>query len=119
VKSNPPEKASALGAISRTQGDSTQGLYAKTPSLQLSDDLAMVYIMRDSTCMGRFTSGHVERTGPRGLRVYDRNGVFLEYFSGPRLRSWCVFGPEGRQVEAWSEVTPEDSPRIFSQPSGI
>jgi hypothetical protein len=81
--------------------------------LVLSDDLVMVYIIRASGCMGRFTSGCVERTGLRGLSVYDRNGIFLEYFSGPRLRSWCVFGPDGQRVERWCEVAPEDSSRIF------
>jgi len=46
--------------------DSAQGLCARTPILLLSDDLVMVYIMRESGCMGRFTSGRVERMGPRG-----------------------------------------------------
>ena len=119
VKGNPPEKASATSAISPTMRDSAQDLCANTPSLPLSDDLVMVYIMRDSGCMGRFTSGRIERAGPTGVSVYDRNGAFVEYFSGTRTRSWCVFGPDGQRVEGWCEVTPEDSPRIFSRPSGI
>ena len=108
-----------MSAILSTVRDSAQGLCAKAPSLPLSDDLVMVYIMRESGCMGRFTSGRVERTGPRGVSVYDRSGDFVEYFSGPRIRSWCVFGPEGQRVEGWCEVTPEDLPRILSRSSGI
>ena len=79
----------------------------------------MVYVLRDSGCMGRFTSGRVERTGPKRVNVYKRSGEFLEYFSGTRIRSWCVFGPDGQRVEGWCEVMPEDSSRIFSRPSGI
>jgi hypothetical protein len=115
VKGNPPEKASAVSAISPGVGDCAQVSCAKTPSLTLSDDFVMIYIMRDSGCMGRFTSGRVERTGSAGLNFYDRDGAFVEYFSGTRIRSWCVFGP----LERWCEVTPEDLPRIFSRPSDI
>ena len=86
----------------------------KILSLVLSDDVVMVYVLRDSGCVGRFTSGRVERTGS-GLNFYDRRGDLVEYFSGTRIRSWCVFGP----LEGWCEVTPEDLPRIFSGPSGI
>jgi hypothetical protein len=79
----------------------------------------MVYVMRDSGCRGRFTSGRVERTGPKGVNLYNRSGEFLEYFSGTRIRSWCVFGPTGRRIEGWCEATPEDLPRIGSRQSGI
>jgi hypothetical protein len=119
VKGNPPEKANALGAISPTPRDSAQVCCAITRSLVLSDDLVMVYVLRDSGCIGRFTSGRVERTGSGGLNFYDRGGDLVEYFSGTKIRSWCAFGPDGRQVEGWCEATPEDSPRIFSRQSGI
>ena len=116
MNANPPEKASALGAISTTQRNNPQDLCAKTPSLLLSDDVVMVHIMRNSGCMGRFTSGRVERMGQSGLSVYDRNGVLVEYFSGTSIRSWCAFGPEGR-IEGWCDVAPEDLSRILSRSS--
>jgi len=96
VKGNPPEKASAMSVISRTQRDSAQHSCGKTPSLVLSDDLVMVYVLRDSGCVGRFTSGRVERTGS-GLNFYDRGGGLVEYFSETKIRSWCVFG----SFEGW------------------
>ena len=79
----------------------------------------MVYVIRDSGCRGRFTSGRVERLGPQGLDVYNRYGEVLDYFSGTRIRSWCVFGPDGQRVEGWCEVASEDSSRIFSRPSSM
>ena len=114
MKGKSPEKASAGSAISRSQRDSAQESCAKIPSLVLSDDLVMVYVLRDSGCVGRFTSGRVERT-ESGLNFYDRGGGLVEYFSGTKIRSWCVFGP----LERWCEVMPEDVPRIFSRPPGI
>jgi hypothetical protein len=119
VEGKSPEKASAVSAISRTQRDSAKACCAKIPSLVLSDDLAMVYVLRDSCCVGRFTSGRIERTRSGGLNFYDRGGDLVEYFSGTKIRSWCVFGPDGRQVDGWYEATPEDSLRIFSRQSGI
>ena len=119
MKGNPPEKASAPSAISPTPRNPPQDLCAKTHSLQLSDRLALVYVMRTSGCVGRFTSGRVERTGPPGVNVYNRYGEILEYFSGTRIRSWCVFGPDDERIEGWCEVDPEDSSRIFSRQSGI
>lgn len=113
------EKIRALGPVSSTLRQFPQDVCAKTPSLLLSDDLVMVYIMRDSGCTGCFTSGRVERTGQRGLSVYDRNGAFVEYFSGTGMRSWCTFGAGGQRVEGWSEVTPEDLPRILARASSI
>jgi hypothetical protein len=118
VKGNPPEKASAVSAISRTQRDSAPESCGKTLSLVLSDDVVMVYVLRDSGCVGRFTAGRVERTGSGGLNFYDRRGDLVEYFSGTKIRSWCVFGPDERRVEGWYEATPEDSLRIFSRQSG-
>jgi hypothetical protein len=94
-------------------------LCAKTPNLLLSDDLVMVYVMRTSGCVGLFTSGRVERTGPSGVNVYNRYGEILDYFSGTRIRSWCVFRPDDERIEGWCEVAPEDSSRIFSRQSGI
>jgi hypothetical protein len=76
VKGNPPEKASAISAISRSHPGSRQDCCGKTPSLVLSDDLVMVYVLRDSGCVGRFTSGRVERTGS-GVNFYDRGGISL------------------------------------------
>jgi hypothetical protein len=103
--------ASAPSAISPTR-------CAKKHSLQLSDRLALVYVMRTSGCMGRFTSGRVERTGP-GVNVYNRYGEIIEYFSGTRIRSWCVFGPDDERIEGWCEVAPEDWSKIFPRQSGI
>ena len=119
VKGSPPEKASAPSAISPTPRDPPQDLCAKTPNLLLSDDLVMVYVMRTSGCMGRFTSGRVERTGPSGVNVYNRYDEIIEYFSGTRIRSWCVFGPDDERIEGWCEVAPEDSSRIFPRQSGV
>lgn len=75
----------------------------------------MLYVMRDSGCIGRFTSGRVERAGPAELSLYDQSGALIEYFSGTNIRSWCVFGLDGRRVEGWCEATPEDLPRLLSR----
>jgi hypothetical protein len=114
VEGKSPEKASAVSAVSRSEGDSAQDSCGKTRSLVLSEDVVMVYVLRDSGCVGRFTSGRIERT-ESGLNFYDRGGGLVEYFSGAKIRSWTVFGP----LERWCEVTPEDLPRIFSRSSDI
>ena len=74
----------------------------------LSDGVVLVYVLRDSGCRGRFTAGRVERVGAQGVNLYNRAGELLEYFSGTRIRSWCVFGPNGQPVEGWREVALAD-----------
>ena len=95
MKGKSRKKGSADSAISRTQPDSC----ATTPTLLLSGDLVMVYVLRDSGCVGRFTSWRVEPAGSGGLKFYDRRGDLVEYFSGTKIKSWCVFGPDGRRLK--------------------
>jgi hypothetical protein len=78
----------------------------------LSEEAALVYILAESGVRGHLTSGQIER-GPDGtLRVFDRYGAWFEYLSGKRLRSWCVVGAEGKPMDGWQEILPEDLPRI-------
>jgi hypothetical protein len=36
----------------------------------------------------------------------------FEYLSGEALRSWCVIDFNGRQLEAWQSVLPQDAEAI-------
>jgi hypothetical protein len=73
-----------------------------------------VFVLRRSGCVGRLSSGRIERTDSSGLRVYNTHGLLNEYISGDNLRSWCVLDFTGRLVEGWSDVQPEDRPKIIS-----
>ncbi|HTW63724.1 MAG TPA: hypothetical protein VME17_03870 [Bryobacteraceae bacterium] len=81
----------------------------------LSDDVMLVYVLAESGVRGQLTSGRIER-GPAGtLDIFDILGNRFDYLSGGRLRSWCVVGPEGKPVDGWREIRPEDVPKIFPQ----
>lgn len=60
------------------------------PSLILSIELFLVYVLRASGVHGRMTSGRVERIGPNSINVYDERDAWIEYFSGEALRRWCI-----------------------------
>jgi hypothetical protein len=80
----------------------------------LSDEVALVYILAESGVRGKLTSGRIERNPSGKLTVFDANEEWFEYLSGERLRSWCVVGPEGKPVDGWREILPEDIPRVLS-----
>jgi hypothetical protein len=80
----------------------------------LSDEVVLVYVLRDSGVRGQLMSGRVERVGPR-LAVFDRYGVAFEYLSGDRLRSWCIFKADGTALEGWREVLQVDISKIHSK----
>ncbi len=78
----------------------------------LSDQAVLVYILAESGVKGRLTSGRVERNPAGKLTVFDARGEPFDYLSGNRLRSWCVLGPEGKPVDGWREILPEDLLKI-------
>ena len=88
--------------------------YVPNPSLILSIEIFLVYVLRASGCHGRMTAGMVERIGPNSIKLYDEQGVWLEYFSGEALRSWCVLNQRGIPHEDWKAVQPEDMDHVVS-----
>jgi len=74
----------------------------------LSEEAALVYILAESGVKGRLTSGRVERDPSGRLNVFDARGWRFEYLSGDRLRSWCVLGPDGKPIDGWREIQPQD-----------
>jgi len=69
----------------------------------------LVYILKHSGCTGRLTSGRIERREAGSLHVYDSRDELIEYISGERLRSWCVFDGAGAAHREWCHVQPEDA----------
>ncbi len=84
------------------------------PSLILSINLFLVYVLRSSGCHGRLTAGRVERIGLKSINIYDEHDAWLEYFSGDALRSWCVLNELGMPHEYWKAVQPEDIDHVVS-----
>jgi hypothetical protein len=74
----------------------------------LSEDVFLVYVLADSGVRGRLTSGRIERQSSGKLTVFDLRGEQFEYLSGERIRSWCVVGPDGKPVDGWNQILPED-----------
>ena len=79
----------------------------------LSDEVSLVYVLAETGVRGKLTSGSIERNPSGGLDVFDPHGEKFEYLSGERLKSWCVVGPEGKPINGWREILPEDLPKIF------
>ena len=84
------------------------------PSLILSIELSLVYVLRASGVRGRMTAGRVERIGSNIINIYDERDAWLEYFSGDALRSWCVLNQQGTPHEDWKAVQPEDVDHVVS-----
>ena len=84
------------------------------PSLILSIELFLVYVLRASGCHGRMTAGRLERIGPKSINTFDEHGTWLEYFSGDRLRSWCVLNERGMPHEDWKAMQLEDVDHVVS-----
>jgi len=81
----------------------------------LSDTAMLVFVLRRSGCVGRLTSGRIERVGPNKINVYTNpGGTINEYISGSNLRSWCVLGPDRNPLPGWQQIGPEDASRIES-----
>jgi len=86
--------------------------------MPFSHDLALVYVLHRSGCVGRLNSGRVSRDGATGLNVYDSYGRLVEYLSGStsRVRSWCVVESTGNPVQGWLSVSIEDVARFIAVP---
>jgi hypothetical protein len=80
----------------------------------LSDEAVLVYILAETGVRGRLTAGRIERTTSGTLDVFDARGMWFEYLSQRRLRSWCVVGSDGAPIDGWREILPEDLPRILA-----
>ena len=84
------------------------------PSLILSIELFLIYVLRASGCHSRLTSGRIERTSPNTIDIYNEQDTRLDYFSGDRLRSWCVLNQDGMPHEDWRAVHHEDVAHVAS-----
>ena len=80
--------------------------------MKLSRNCVLIFVLRQSGCVGRLASGRIERLEAGGLNVYDASGALNEYLSGSNLRSWCVFGPDGSPIAGWMDMLLEDRPLI-------
>ena len=80
--------------------------------MNLSFDCVLAYVLGDSGCAGRLLEWRVERHPASGLSVYDAGGTLIEYISGSRMRSWCLFGDRGAPIPGWCEMQPEDAVAI-------
>jgi hypothetical protein len=78
----------------------------------LSHDAVLVYILAESGVKGHLTSGRIERDSAGKLNVFDSRGDRFEYLSGARLRSWCVLGPEGKTIDGWQKILPQDLTKL-------
>jgi hypothetical protein len=79
----------------------------------LSDEVALVYILAETGVRGKLTSGAIERVADGSLNVFDARGNPFEYLSGKRIRSWCLVNGEGKPLDGWRLILPEDAPRIL------
>ena len=82
----------------------------------LSEDVFLVYVLAESGVRGHLTCGRIERQSSGKLTVFDVRGDRFEYLSGERIRSWCVVGPDGKPVDGWSEILPEDLRQLLPDP---
>lgn len=80
--------------------------------MRLSEAAVLFFVLRGSGCVGRLTSGRIERDGAARLNVYTGSAINA-YISGDNLRSWCVVGPDRRPLAGWDEIIPEDRPRLL------
>jgi hypothetical protein len=83
-------------------------------TLRLSFDQSLVYVLRASVCLGRLTSGHIERISEHEISLHDEHGAQLEYFSGSALRSWCVVDSGGKPLDGWHNVLAEDTESLLA-----
>lgn len=116
-------------AIAISKGSSLTRFLAKTRSgwvkrpsaalvdMNLSRQWVLVFILRDSGCAGRLEHGRIERHPIAGLNVYDAKDALNEYISGARMRSWCVFGPDGTPATGWCHIHPDDAMRLNKTPT--
>jgi hypothetical protein len=74
----------------------------------LSKRQVFAYVLRNTGYAGCLSAGRIEREAER-LGVYDSQGDLVEYFSGERVRSWCLFGPDKAPIEGWEAISPEDA----------
>ena len=74
--------------------------------MTLSPDANLLYVLLTGIS-GKLNEGRVERNG-NSINLYDRYGVLQPYFSGAKLRSWCVLDSGGHLIDSWCFVDPQD-----------
>jgi hypothetical protein len=84
--------------------------------MSLSDDAQLIFTLQ-SGVSGRLKAGRVERDGDSVINVFDQYGGLQAYFSGAKLRSWCIVGPTGLPIPSWSSILPEDRGRLLPNAS--
>lgn len=81
-------------------------------AVRLSDDAVLVYVLAESGVRGRLNSGSIERGSGGTIEVFDVFGKRFDYISGNRLRSWCVMDAQGKTLDGWREILPQDLPKF-------
>jgi hypothetical protein len=76
--------------------------------MKLSFECVLIYVLEHSGCAGRLLHGRVERHGSKELSVYNATGELIEYISGSRIRSWCLFQANDAPIKDWCHIRPED-----------
>jgi hypothetical protein len=76
--------------------------------MKLSPECVLIYVLQHSGCAGRLQHGRVERHGSTELNVYDTMGQIMEYISGGRTRSWCLFQDNAAAIQDWCYIHPGD-----------
>jgi hypothetical protein len=80
--------------------------------MALSSDAVLLYMLHTGVS-GRVSEGRIERHGS-AINIYDRHGALQPYFSGAKLRSWCVVDAGGRPINSWCSVHHDDHVRLFA-----
>jgi hypothetical protein len=83
--------------------------------MKLSFECVLIYVLEYSRCAGRLRHGRVERHGSTDLNVYDGMGQLIEYISGGRIRSWCLFQANNAPIKDWCHIHPDDGSVIHER----
>ena len=86
---------------------------SKAPVKVLSEEAVLTYILAGSGVKGSLHSGTIRRGPGRTLEVFDAQGQRFDYLSGNRVRSWSVVDAQGKPMEDWSDILPQDRPLFF------
>jgi hypothetical protein len=83
----------------------------------LSQESALLYVLRRSKCVGRLTSGRVA-VHESAIAAFDNTGKPIEYLSADNLTSWCLLGAPKQLANRWCHILPDDLPIIMRSPFG-
>jgi hypothetical protein len=114
AQTHPPPRPANLDATSHESRPNGCDRYnGERWPMTLSSDAVLLYVLHTGVS-GRVSEGRIERHGS-AINVYDRHGVLQPYFSGAKLRSWCVVDSGGRPFNSWCSVQPQDRRHVFPE----